>query len=274
MSGLAIAALVISGCATTRPIEAEFSPKIGNSAPAAIPDVSPLTNAMVERDRTLESLQTNAIMEYSSGDTQVKAREEIIVRRPGSLRVEAMSPFGVALIVAAQDSRLQIFEPSKNILMRGAADAATLARFARIPMAPRDAVVMLMGIVPEARNAVLPESVRNEGDLTLLVYHRPDRALRELGFRDGQLAMVRETAVGGTVNFEIRYTDYHDIGGVMFAYQIDANFPGAATHVNILYKRPIINDKIPDSVFTLTPGPDAKQIDIGMTLQSKVRCDA
>jgi hypothetical protein len=89
-------------------------------------------------------------MEYSNGSDHVKAREELIVRRPGSLRIEAMSPFGVVLIVAAQDSRLQIFEPSKNTLMRGTADAATLARFARIPMAPRDAVGLLMGIVPFA----------------------------------------------------------------------------------------------------------------------------
>ena len=43
-----------------------------------------LTNAMAQRDRGLESLQTNAVMEYSNGTDHVKAREELIVRRPGS----------------------------------------------------------------------------------------------------------------------------------------------------------------------------------------------
>ena len=46
----------------------------------------------------------------------VKAREDIIVRRPASLRVEAMSPFGVALIVAAQDSPARRFSSPRRTL--------------------------------------------------------------------------------------------------------------------------------------------------------------
>ncbi len=250
--------LIASGCATVPlPVESE------TTAPVSKIDVTSLTNAMAERDRSLESLQTSAVMEYSNGTDHVKAREDIIVRRPASLRVEAMSPFGVALIVAAQGSRLQIFEPSKNTLMRGTADAATLARFARIPMAPRDAVGLLMGIVPEAQTTLPPDNVSNEGDMTVLAYAEADGAHRELGFQDGQLAMVRKRARDGSVNFEIRYADYRDIGGVMFAHKVDADFPAAATKVSFLYKRPIVNGKIADSVFILTP-TGAKLVDIGM----------
>jgi outer membrane lipoprotein-sorting protein len=258
-AALLSALLTLAGCAETLP-----SPTLVKTFTFdQTAYVSQLTKAMVERDRSLESLQSGAVMEYSNGADHVKAREEIIVRRPASLRVEAMSPFGVALIVAAQDQRLQIFEPSKNTLMRGTADAATLARFARIPMAPRDAVGLLMGIVPEAQTTAQPDAVTSEGAMTVLAYAETDHGRRELGFQDGQLAMVRKRAASGAVDFEIRYTDYHDIGGVMFAYQVDADFPAAATHVGFVYKRPIVNGQIADSVFILTPGPDAKQIDIG-----------
>ena len=267
MFALPAVLLMLSGCATVPPPEAETPAPVGKI------DVSSLTNAMAQRDRALESLQTNAVMEYSNGTDHVKAREDLIVRRPGSLRVEAMSPFGVALIVAAQDSRLQIFEPSKNTLMRGTADAATLARFARIPMAPRDAVGLLMGIVPEAQTTSPPDSVTTEGDMTVLAYEEPDHARRELGFRSGQLVMVRKRTPSGAVNFEIRYADYHDIGGVMFAYKVDADFPVAETRVSFVYKRPIVNGKIADSVFTLTPGPNAKQVDIGMTPDRRIPRD-
>jgi len=229
---------------------------------------------MAERDRALESLQTDAVMEYTSGDDHVKAREEIAVRRPASLRVEAMSPFGVALIVAAQDTNLQIFDPSKNTLMHGTADAATLARFARIPMAPRDAVGLLMGVVAEARDVAVPASVASEGDETVLLYDQPHGTRRELGFASGQLAMVRERASGGAINYEIRYSDYHDIGGVMFAYHVNADFPAAQTHVSFLYKRPIINGKIPDSRFVLTPGVNSKQQEIGRRNGQRARRDA
>ena len=76
--------------------------------------------------------------------------------------------------------------------------------------------------------------------------------------------MVRKRTPAGAIDFEIRYADYHDIGGVMFAYKVDADFPAAQTRVSFVYKRPIVNGKIADSVFTLTPGPDAKQVDLGM----------
>ena len=255
--------LTFAGCAARQPAnETEAAPV------ATKIDVSSLTRAMAERDRSLESLQTSAVMEYSNGDNHVKAREDIAVRRPASLRVEARSPFGVALIVAARDSQLQIFEPSKNTLMRGTADASTLARFARIPMAPRDAVGLLMGIVPEAQSTAPPENVATQGDMTILSYEEAEGAHREVGFQDGELAMVRMRTATGAIAFEIRYTDYHDIGAVMFAYKVDADFPLMATRVSFAYKRPIVNGKIADSMFTLTPN-GAKLVDIGTALDAR-----
>jgi outer membrane lipoprotein-sorting protein len=251
------AMLVIGGCAAVTPPPAPGAPAHLNG------QVAQLTSAMAERDRALQAMQTSAVMEYSNGDQHVKAREDLVVRRPASLRVEAMSPFGVALIVAAQDSRLQIFEPSRNTLMHGTASAATLARFARIPMAPRDAVGLLMGIVPEAQNSATPDSVANDGGVTVLTYSAAGGKSRELGFENNQLVMVREREAGGAVNYEIRYADYHDIGGVMFPYQVDAEFPAVETHVSFRYRRPIVNGAVPDSAFVLNPGPNARQVDIG-----------
>ncbi len=88
-------------------------------------------------------------MEYTAPDRHAKARENITVSRPASLRVEAMSPFGIALIVATHGGQLEIFEPSKNKLIRAAANAATLDQFVQIPMEPADAVTLLLGIAPD-----------------------------------------------------------------------------------------------------------------------------
>jgi hypothetical protein len=252
-------AVLLGGCARVaapaRPVQA---PIAGNAA------VLRLARALVERSRTLNSLSTDAVMEYSvKGGQHVKARERIIARRPASLRVEAMSPFGVALVVATNGDKLQIFEPSKNTLMYGAANAATLARFARIPMAPHDAVALLMGIVPEARAGIEPDSVENAGGMLVFTYRGPGMSRRELGFQRGNLVMVRETGAGGALSYEVRYADYRDIGGVMFAYQVDADFPAAGTHLRLSYTRPIINGPVPDSDFVLTPGPGATLVRLG-----------
>ena len=217
-----------------------------------------LTAALAERDRALYSMQTPAIMEYTAGGQHLKAREDIVVRRPDSLRVEARSPLGVALLVAAQGDSLAIFEPGKNRFSRGHATAATLYRYVRIPMAPADAVALLMGLAPrDFPPDSVPDSVSNEGAMTVATYGNSTSGTRQLGFADKQLAMVRETAPDGRVSYEVRYRDYHDIGGVMFPYVVDADFPVAQSHVNLRYLRPIVNGDVPASTFVLTPAPGA-----------------
>jgi outer membrane lipoprotein-sorting protein len=233
-------------------------------APPAVAGISFLTEALARRDRRIESMRTGAVMEYSGGGQHVKAREEIAMRRPASLRVEAFTPFGVALVVAAQNGRLQIFEPSKNTLMNGTATAATLDRFARIPMAPRDAVRLLMGIVPQGSNSSSPAFVNTVDGMTVATYREADGSERDLGFEGGELVLVRERLSGGELSYEVRYRDYRDIGGVMFPYEVEADFPLTHSHVKFSYNRPIINGNLPDSLFVLTPGPGAKRIDIGM----------
>ena len=222
--------------------------------------VRKLIAALAERDKRLDSMQTPAVMEYTAGDQHVKAKEEIVVKRPGNLRVEAMSPFGVALLLAAQGSELAIFEPGQNRFMRGIANADTLYRYVRIPMAPADAVGLLMGLAPPefALNGIA-DSVSNDGAMTIALYGNAASGTRELGFSAGLLAMVRETAGNGVgrVNYEVRYSDYHDFGGLMFPYIVDATFPAAGSHVTFRYLRPIVNGDIPDSTFVLTPAPGA-----------------
>jgi len=263
---LLLATLETSACIIVRP------PPIPAPEPIAGFDagkyqVRKLIAALAERDKTLDSMQTPAVMEYTAGDQHVKAKEEIVVKRPGNLRVEAMSPFGVALLLAAQGSELAIFEPGQNRFMRGNATADTLYRYVRIPMAPADAVGLLMGLAPPefALNRVA-DSVSNDGAMTVASYRNAASGTRELGFSAGNLAMVRETAGNGDgrVNYEVRYSDYHDIGGVMFPYVVDATFPAAGSHVTFRYLRPIVNGDIPDSTFVLTPAPGATFMNLSL----------
>ncbi len=227
--------------------------------------VQKLTAALAERDKRLDSMQTPAVMEYTAGNQHVKAKEEIVVKRPGNLRVEAMSPFGVALLLAAQGSELAIFEPGQNRFMRGQATADTLYRYVRIPMVPADAVGLLMGLAPPefALNASA-DSVSSDGAMTVALYGNTGSGTRELGFSAGNLAMVRETAGDGRVNYEVRYSDYHDIGGLMFPYVVDAKFPAASSHVTFRYLRPIVNGEIPASTFVLTPAPGASLMNLSL----------
>ncbi len=256
---LFVVALLFPACAITTP------PVSQPGAAAPVGQTAELRNSLArlaERDRALISMQTAAIMSYTAPDRHAKARENITVSRPASLRVEAMSPFGVALIVATHGGQLEIFEPGKNKLIRAAANAETLDQFVQIPMAPADAVTLLLGIAPDTARIAssAPVAVTSEhtdansaATMTVGAWRDADGTTRELGFAGGNLAMVRRRNSGGQIEYEVRYSDYHDIGGVMFPYVMDADFPIAHSHLTIHYDRPFVNTQIPASVFDLAP---------------------
>jgi outer membrane lipoprotein-sorting protein len=255
---LLLAALQLSACVVvpTPAVPSTPSKTAGFSEDRV--QVSRMIAALGERDRRLACMQTTAVMEYAAGDQHVKAKEDIVVKRPANLRVEAMSPFGTAVLLAAQGPDLAIFEPGRNRFMRGKADADTLDKYVRIPMEPADAVGLLMALAPPS----IPLSsenytVSNDGTMLIASYGDAASGTRELGFAGGNLAMVRESAGGGAIRYEVRYSDYHDIGGLMFPYAVDATFPAAGSHVTFRYLRPIVNSVIPDSTFVLTPAPGA-----------------
>ncbi len=244
-------ALALHGCAAIAPRAAP------EPALRAAPDraaVERLARRIADRDRALVSLQTEAIMEYSAPDrTSPRVREQVTAHRPDHLRVEAMSAFSVALILVADGKNITIFEPSENKLMHAAATADTLDRFIRIPMAPADAVTLMLGIAPDSTElaARAPDSVVNENGMVVASW-KEGKVIREMGFEEDQLAMVRERGAGGAIEYEVRYSDYHDIGGLMFPYVIEANFPRAQSRVSLRYKRPIINGDLPASAFVLS----------------------
>jgi len=220
---------------------------------------------LADRDHAVDSLQTPAVMEYAGPGGHFKAREQITVRRPASLRVDAMSPLGVALVVAADGGQVAIFDPSKNTLMRGPATAATLDRFARIPMTPQQAVRLILALSPDsAMLAYAPSSARDEGDMKVLSYTRANGVADELGFAGADLVMVREKSPTGQVLYEVRYGDYRDVGALRFPYQVEASFPTAGTTLKLRYERPIIDGDIPDSLFVLSPGANTREMNLSM----------
>src|SRR5580704_1104636 len=213
---LTLAICQLSSCALTTH---------GPSAPSrarpvsVTPAITPMLAALAAHERSLHSMQSGAIMEYSAADGHhFRTHEEIALARPASMRVEAVAPFGTTMLLAADDAgRLMIFNPSQNVLMSGSANAATLERFVRIPLAPPAAVDLLMGIAPDpAELATPPDSVTDTEGMTVALWHMSNGGTRELGFRDGELVMVRERDTAGARRYEVRYSEWRDVGGIGF----------------------------------------------------------
>lgn len=229
-----------------------------------LPQLKALTNLLADRSRRLSAMRTDAVMKYTSAGRTVKAREVIVVKRPAELRVEALSPLGVALVVAASRSKLSIYDPSNNTFYRGAANAATLDRFANIPVPPRQAVRLLMGLLPdESVTAAPPASLGNRNGKMVASYKLPGGMVEELAFDGDHLAMVRLLDAAGESAYEVRYGDYFDIGGIVFPHRIDASFRGGETRLQVTYSHLIVNPSVDDTLFVLAPAAGAREMRIG-----------
>jgi outer membrane lipoprotein-sorting protein len=256
---LALAACQLSACALTTNAPSTPVP----AAPAAAMPAAAMLSALADRERSLHSMQSGAIMEYSAADGHhFRTHEEIALARPASMRVEAVAPFGATMVLAADDAgRLMIFDPSKNVLMSGGANAATLERYVRIPLEPATAVDLLMGLPPDpAQLATPPDSVSNVQEMAIAQWRLGDGGTRELGFIGGELAMVRERDSAGTQRYAVLYSDWRDEGGKNFPHKIEADFP--SSRIVLRYQAPTLNTTLAPALFVLTPAPGTKQISI------------
>jgi len=252
---MAAVALSSSACATSHAVNVPLM------------EAHDMTAFLGDRDAAIHSMQSAALMEYTGGGEHFKARENIVVRRPASIRVEVMSALGVALVVAADAGQVAVFDPGKNTLMHGAADAATLQRYARIPMTPDAAVRLMLALSPDsAMLSFAPNSMTKIGDAKVLTYHQPGGTVDELGFTgEGNLEMVRETLANGRVGYEVHYSDYRKLdGGYIFPAQVDARFPKTGASVKFRYENPSVNKDVPDSTFVLQPSPGTRKLNFGM----------
>jgi hypothetical protein len=220
--------------------------------------------ALAKREGVLHSMRTGAVMKYSAANGRhFMTHEQIAMKRPANLRVEALSPFGATMVLTADDAgRLMIFDPSNNRLLSGSANAATLARYVRIPMAPAEAIDLLMGLAPDpAQLETPPDSVTLENGMTVVGWRLDTGGTRELGFIGERLAMVRERDARGERRYEVRYADWRPAGDVSFPHKVDADFP--ASRFTVRYEAPVLNAILPASIFVLTPGPATKRLSIG-----------
>ncbi len=246
--------LALAACAPAT--QARPKSGAGNLRPAS---AAALIAALAARARQLKSLSSPAVMEYANGKQLSRTREVITASGPDRMRLEALSPFGVALVVATEGGQIQVFDPAHNTLYRGRADAATLSRFARIPIDAGAAVALLMGLAP--RSAELrPDSVVRRGELTTIAGRLTDGSLEELSFGGGLLRSLSVSDPSGRRAYSASFSDYRDIGGFEFPYRIAATFFASGTRITLTYARPIINESLPEAAFILRPGPGTREL--------------
>jgi outer membrane lipoprotein-sorting protein len=144
LSSILLAA-ALGGCAVAVPPPRQ---SVGEDARRAL-------DLLITRWHAFSDLRALADVSVDKGGERQKLTGVLLARAPGSVRFEALSPFGQPfLFVTVHEGRLVIYDATSNEAHVGEANAETTARLLSLPFDPDDLVAVLAG------RAVPPKDLR------------------------------------------------------------------------------------------------------------------
>jgi hypothetical protein len=167
-----------------------------------------LVAGLEARRVALRSLR--ARVQIRSGLAQVWAREAVVVERPSAVRVDVLSPFGLALALGTDGETLWVFPPQERLRYEGAATPENLARFLGAAVTSTDLVNVLLGLPPErVPSARLRVERLAEGMVRVVVPFAGGEQRLEFAGRPAYVRRAEETRDGALV-MRIDFDDYRD----------------------------------------------------------------
>jgi hypothetical protein len=237
---VAVALLLgVAGCALVRP-----RPPAGEPATAA----ALLADVAAQREART-ALRARARLR--TGLAGLWTREAILVRRPDAVRVDVLSPFGLALALGVAGRELWVWPASQGVRYDGDASPENLARFLGAPIAVSDLVDVLMGLPPARVPAAPPVARRTAGNEWEVVIPLPD-GVQTLWFDvdTRQLTRAAEQRGEGAV-LRVAFGDYQD----GFPHTLEVESPALRSSAKLAYDAVEVNPSLPESVFTPPPAP-------------------
>jgi len=232
---IALGALVLAGGCTLRRPHPQPAPK----ATAA-----ELLDGLRARRAAIGSLRARARLR--AGLRAAWTREAIVVRRPGLIRIDVLSPFGLALAMGARDEVLWAFAPGEGIRWEGPTTPENLGRFLGAPLGVPDVVDLLLGL-PPARAAVGPATVAatDAGEIALTL-PLADGA-QTIWFAGDPLVVARaEERRGGAVTLRAAFGDY----AAGFPHALTVESPASGSEARLQYDTVEPNAAIDVAVFS------------------------
>jgi hypothetical protein len=236
--GAALGLLALGGCARRAPLPA-FRPVTAEA----------LLDGLAARRAAVTSLRAQARLR--TGLSGLWTRQALLVRRPDAVRIDVLSPFGLALALGAQGPLLWAYPPAEATRYEGPATPANLTRFLGAPVAVRDIVDLLLG-VPPARTAAGPLGLSHtpEGEYRLRVPLEDGE--QTIWFAGDTLAVLRaEERRGATVTLTIAFSDYRD----GFARSLEVGAPESGAQARLRYEALEPNAAIDPALFAPPPAP-------------------
>jgi outer membrane lipoprotein-sorting protein len=261
LTSLLLALLVAAGCARLLP------PPRQQLDPGARRAVELLS----ERWGDFTDLRTLATLELERPDRRERFTGVLLVRRPDSVRFEALSPFGQPfLFLVLHEGELVVYNAASNEALLAPATADSMAKLLSLPFEPPDLVSILAGRPAppgDLRRATIGEPEAETPSPTEdrtaerragaqdppLVLVGPNNQLKV--WMDLETGLARQVEVSGG-RYAVLVTYTRDAGGRVSALRFDA--PAARLRGVIEYRDPALGVGLDPDRFDLVVPPSAK----------------
>jgi hypothetical protein len=208
-----------------------------------------LLEDLAARRAAVTSLRARARLR--SGVAGMWVREAVLVRRPDAVRVDVLSPLGLALALGVAGGRLWAYPPSERTRYEGAATPENLVRFVAAPVSVPDIVDILLGVPPAREPLGEPELSTTPGGEYRLRLPLADGE-QTIWFAGDTHAVVRAEERTGTSGLvRISFSDYQ--AGFPRTLRVEA--PGAGGGAILAYDAIETNASVDPALFEPPPAP-------------------
>ncbi len=252
-SATLLGVVLLAGCAVSRPLPPA-------AAPARLPTVADVEAGLAARRQALLGIRALAHMKYRDADSAGSAREAIVIARPDRLRVEVLSVFGTQFLVATAGGRLTAYAPREGTVYRGAATAANLAQYARMPFAVEDVIDIVLATPARPDGAVSSVSFDPASESVRLTWRAADFERSVWLSRPGWPAGTEERSPDGQLLWRATYDGFEPHGGVPLATRVALHVVPLSQQVELSLDEVDVNPAVDDALFALPVPPGARVV--------------
>jgi Domain of unknown function (DUF4292) len=233
---LQVVSLVLAAACQTAPVA---------SGPAGEPQ------ALLEQARKAheqpQSMQCDAKAFVEAPKDGGRYELHVSVKRPDSIRIEALTPVGdPAAVMVAKSGIFSLLDLRAGVFYRGPATPKNLSRLVPVPFRPEELVAALTGAVPELSGAQATDSKRT-ADGTQLTFTKDGVTQQVLLGKDLRVLQVQRTDEKGKPLWSMKLDQHQD--SVPTLLHLDA--PEAKTQVDLRLRNVVTGKEPPASAFQL-----------------------
>jgi len=251
-AGLAVASLLLMlaalGACSTRAVHL---PRL--KTPPVLPTAAELEARIADERARLQSLRTLADSEIRGPDGRFRASEVVLVAPPDRLRIEVLSTFGVAWVLATDGEVLDVYSRQEETVYRGSPSRSLIEYYLPVPLALADLTELLLGR-PPPRSGTEPDGVAWEPDtgLVRLSVRLRDRGRQTTWFdgRTGLVSRCEERDANDALLFDMRVGGYRKVGNGLVASDITILSP-EGVQVRLAYANSELNPDLSASLFRI-----------------------